>query len=50
MGHVASANAAFKVTGLMCRLLFMVLDFTWFNKLKGILFVLQPFLQMNFHK
>lgn len=26
MVHVASANAAFKVTGLMCRLLFMVMD------------------------
>jgi hypothetical protein len=29
MVQVANTNAAFNVTGLMCRLLFMVLVFTW---------------------
>lgn len=28
MEQVASTNAAFKVTGLMCKLLFMVVGFT----------------------
>ena len=48
--HDAKINAAFNVTGLMCRLLFIDIGFLKINILMGTWFVLQPFLQKSFHK
>ena len=48
--QVAKTKAAFNVVGLMCKLLFIVIGFTKFNKLMDTWFALLHFLQMSFRK